>query len=215
MDSNPDLQLPNALSPKKVAAASAFAALVATGIFFGAVLPAEYGVDPLGTGKALGFLALSGAVPAESIAPPPGSTEFTPVQKGPAAFYTGEYRADAAEFVLEPYEYVEYKYHLEQGASMLFNWTASSPVIHDFHGEPDNAAGGETSYDMRETNGANGSFTAPFTGIHGWYWENPGGERITIKIVSSGFYNAGLEISYTGTRKRHDVAPARSVVSGE
>ena len=215
MDSDLDLQSQNALSPKKVAAASALAALAATTIFVGAVLPAEYGVDPLGTGKALGLLAISRPVQTESIAPPPGSTEFTPVQRGPAAFYTAEYRADATEFVLEPYEYVEYKYHLEQGASMLFNWTASSPVIHDFHGQPDDTASGETSYDTRETNGANGSFTAPFTGIHGWYWENPGGETITIKVVSSGFYNAGLEISYTGAQKRHDVAPPRGIVSGE
>jgi hypothetical protein len=197
------------MSRQKMAAVSAFAAVVATAIFVGAVLPAEYGVDPLGTGEAFGLLAISGRGQVESIAPPAGSTEFTPVPVGPAAFYQAQYRADTAEFVLEPYEYVEYKYHLETGAGMVFSWTASSPVIHDFHGQPDDATQGETSYDKRETDGGNGSFAAPFTGIHGWYWENPGGDRITIRITSSGFYNAALETSYSGTRKRHEVVPPK------
>lgn len=215
MESSTGFEPQKPMSRQKVAAASAFAALVATVIFVGAVLPAEYGIDPLGTGEALGLLAISARGQVESIAPPLGSTEFTPVQKGPAALYQAEYRADTAEFVLEPYEYVEYKYHLETGAGMVFTWEASSPVIHDFHGEPDNSAdGGETSYDMRETAGANGSFTAPFTGIHGWYWENPGGDRITIRVTSSGFYNAAVEISYTGTRKRHEVAPPKGAPAG-
>ncbi len=215
MESNTGFEPQRPLSQQKLAAVSAFAALVATGIFVGAVLPAEYGVDPLGTGEALGLLAISGRGQVESIAPPAGSTEFTPVPMGPAAFYQAEYRADTAEFVLEPYEYVEYKYHLETGAGMVFSWTASSSVIHDFHGEPDDAAqGGETTYDMRVTDGANGSFAAPFTGIHGWYWENPGGDRITIRITSSGFYNAAVEISYNGTRKRHEVAPPKGAATG-
>jgi hypothetical protein len=215
MESSTGLEPQTPMSRQKMAAASAFAALVATVIFVGAVLPAEYGIDPLGTGEALGLLAISGRGQIENLAPPPGSTEFTPVQKGPAALYQAEYRTDAAEFVLEPYEYVEYKYHLETGAGMVFAWHASSPVIHDFHGEPDSAAdGGETSYDMRETAAENGSFAAPFTGIHGWYWENPGGDRITIRVTSSGFYNAAVEISYNGTRKRHEVAPPKGAPTG-
>ena len=33
-----------------------------------------------------------------------------------------------------------------------------------------------------------GSFHAPFTGIHGWFWENRGSSTITINLYSSGFY---------------------------
>src|SRR6185503_18083296 len=48
-------------SPKsRILIATALAAIVAAIILVVAVLPAEYGIDPLGTGKALGLTALSG-----------------------------------------------------------------------------------------------------------------------------------------------------------
>jgi hypothetical protein len=34
-----------------------------------------------------------------------------------------------------------------------------------------------------------GTFVAPSTGIHGWFWENQSLEPVTIKLVSSGFYD--------------------------
>src|SRR6266705_312279 len=104
-------QLP---SKQQVAAARAAALLGAAVILIMFVLPAEYGVDPIGTGAKLGLLAISRPAPTESIAPPPGATQFTPVEKGAAAYYGAEYNIDTAEFVLDPYEYVEYKYHLEK-----------------------------------------------------------------------------------------------------
>ena len=47
-------------SAKQVALASLAAALLAAVLLVVAVLPAEYGWDPLGTGAALGLLGLSG-----------------------------------------------------------------------------------------------------------------------------------------------------------
>ena len=45
-------------SVKKIAVASVASLGVAVLVFVGAVLPAEYGVDPLGTGDAFGLLCL-------------------------------------------------------------------------------------------------------------------------------------------------------------
>src|SRR5438128_1562066 len=45
-------------SPKQIAAAAAAALAIAALLLAAAVLPAEYGKDPLGTGKALGLLDL-------------------------------------------------------------------------------------------------------------------------------------------------------------
>lgn len=193
-------------SKRKLLLGSAIAFVAASTLLVTTVLPAEYGIDPIGTGKALGLLAISGPVQEESIAPPEGANEFTPVHAGAVANYGAGYHFDTAEFVLEPYEYVEYKYHLETGASMVFSWKATSPVIHDFHGGADaGPKGAETSYDKRDASHANGSFIAPFAGIHGWYWENPGGERITVRVTSAGYYNAAMEFRFDGTRLRHDV----------
>lgn len=207
-----ELPLP---SKRKIAIVSLAALLGAATILVTVVLPAEYGVDPLGTGAKLGLLAMSRPSQNESITLPPGGTEFTPVERGAAAYYGAEYKVDTTELVLDAYEYVEYKYHLEKGASMLFAWTANSTVMHDFHGAPDtDPKNGEASFDKRDASQANGSFVAPFTGIHGWYWENPGGERIVIKVTSAGFYNAAMEFRSNGTRKSHELMPLNAIASG-
>jgi hypothetical protein len=128
------------------------------------------------------------------------------VQEGVVALYPGEYQYDSREFLLGPYEYLEYKYHLAQDATMLFSWTASGDVVHDFHGDRDGApANAAESFDNQPRRRADGSFTAPFSGIHGWYWENPGGSAITVRLTTAGFYTAAHEFHYDGTRLPREV----------
>ena len=50
------------------------------------------------------------------------------------------WRSDRIEFQLAPFEAVEYKYRLDAGASVLFQWQASGEVLYDMHAEPDGAA---------------------------------------------------------------------------
>jgi hypothetical protein len=195
-------QLP---SLRTLAAASAIAAVVAAVVLVTAVLPAEYGIDPLGTGRMLGLSALSEAGASTPVPPPEGDT-LAPVPRGAFALYPGEYKFDARELVLGPYEYVEFKYHLAKDATMLFSWTADGDVMHDFHGDPDGApANAAQSYDMQPRRRADGSFTAPFSGIHGWFWENPGGETITIRLTTAGFYTAAHQFRFDGTRQSREV----------
>src|SRR6516165_3865803 len=60
--------------PKKaIATATVVALLVAAVLLITAVLPAEYGIDPLGTGKALHLTDLSKATSA-AVAPKPSET---------------------------------------------------------------------------------------------------------------------------------------------
>ena len=188
------------------ATVSAFVA--ASFVLVAFVMPAEYGVDPLGIGRALGLTALS--APALAPVPPPVPPQeggaLAPVAIGPIALYPRQYRFDAREIVLGPYEYVEFKYHLAEGATMLFAWSASSDVMHDFHGDRDGApASAAQSYDAAPRRQADGSFTAPFTGIHGWYWENPGGDEVTISLHTAGFYSAGYQFNSNRTRETHEV----------
>jgi hypothetical protein len=63
------------------------------------------------------------------------------------------------------------------------------------HAEPDGApAGYAQSYEKRpSTSQASGTLTAPFPGIHGWYWENTGDREITVTLKSAGFYNISHE----------------------
>jgi hypothetical protein len=192
---------PSAPSAQTLAIASGIALLVAGIILVTAVLPAEYGIDPLGTGKALGVSALSRAGAAEPV-PPPQSTVLAPTANGQIALYPGEFKVDSRSFELGPYEYVEFKYHLAKDAEMLFSWSADGNVLQDFHGDRDGGDKDATqSYDKQPRRKSDGSFRAPFSGIHGWYWENPGGETVTVRLTTAGFYTAAHQFTMTGQRE--------------
>jgi len=89
---------------------------------------------------------------------------------------------------LAPGKGAEIKSLVEAGQSFVFNWTASADVAVDMHGEILGAKDEYTSYwvegAQRE---AAGSFTAKFTGQHGWYWRNQGQEPVTVQISVTGF----------------------------
>jgi hypothetical protein len=188
-----------------IAKASGIALLVSVLLLVTVVLPAEYGADPTGVGTALGLTALSQASVAEPVPPPQGAV-LAPVQEGNVALYPAEYKFDAREFELGPYEYIEYKYHLAKDATMLFSWNATGDVLQEFHGDPDGApSSASQSYDKKPRRKADGSFTAPFPGIHGWYWENPGGEPVTVRLTTAGFYTAAHEFHFNGTREAREV----------
>ena len=161
---------------RRIIVATGCALLVAAVILITSVLPAEYGWDPLGTGETLGLLGL-----AESDRSPLNSMEQ-------------DWQEDKIEFQLESFESVEYKYHLADGAAMFYEWHASGEVIFDMHSEPDGAAPGyaESFLQSRGTNDR-GNYTAPFSGIHGWYWQNRGDQAVTVKLNTIGFYSFAIE----------------------
>jgi hypothetical protein len=112
-------------------------------------------------------------------------------QAQPIVTEEGEYRVDAAELDLYPAEWVEIFYRLDEGSNMLFTWEASGPVTYNFHASPDGApAGYAESFDAQDSQEGHGTYTAPFTGIHGWYWENVGTEEITVTLTTAGFYTS-------------------------
>lgn len=86
---------------------------------------------------------------------------------------------------------------------MLYAWAADRPVMHDMHGEPDEAGAEETSYDKQSRRHSNGAFVAPFAGIHGWYWENPSAEPVTVTLSTAGFYTSATEMRSDRTRLSH------------
>jgi hypothetical protein len=199
-----DLQTPAPPTLRQLAKTTAIALVVAIVLLVTVVLPAEYGLDPTGTGRWLGLTAIASppVVPVADMKP--AGAALVPVAKGPIGQYPAPFKLDVYEVTLQPYEFVEYKYSLEQGATMLYAWTASAPVMHDFHGErargASDGAPAEKSFDKENRREATGSLTAPFAGIHGWYWENPGDTPVTIRLTSSGFYASATEIRSDRTR---------------
>ena len=172
-------------SPRRILIATAIAAIVAALVLVAAVLPAEYGIDPLGTGRALGLTALAGV----NEAPPAPTTAATAT---PAI--ASSLQSDTYEVELRPFEGVEYKYRLAEGASFVYSWQASEGVNFEFHGEPDGAPPKYfDSYKKGTAAEGTGVFTAARAGIHGWFWENRGAGRVKVTLKTAGFYVASTE----------------------
>lgn len=196
-------------SPRRIASAAAGALLLAALVLVIAVLPAGYGIDPLGTGKALGLLDLYEGARAGTEAAP-AAPESGPVK-------TATYKTQAIEFKLRPHEGFEYKYRVEKGRGFVYTWTATDNVKSEFHGEHDGAsAGTAVTYDKREGDRASGTFTAPAGGIHGWYWENLGDGEMTIKLTSAGFYDWADEFRshFDMAKHKNKVERTRHELSG-
>lgn len=208
--------VPGAAAPSlgKLVKTTAIAIAVAAILLVALVLPAEYGIDPLGTGTRLGLTAIASPPAAsESVEAPtnPEAALMIPLARGPVGEYPRPFKTDVYEVVLAAREGIEYKYHLEKGAAMFYTWTAAAPVIYDFHGERSGLVsdGGPSSesYDKGTRERASGSFSAPFGGIHGWYWENSGTAPVTVRLTTSGFYNSAVVIHPNGTRRLRDFQP--------
>lgn len=189
---------PPAPSRAALAKASAIALVVAAIVLIVAVLPAEYGVDPLGTGEALGLTNLfqaggtSGPAPAVITADP----------AGPLVAQPADYKVDSMSFTLAPNQSIEYKYELNTGATMVYTWKATGTVDFDFHTEPaGRGAAGSESFEKGEADAGRGSYRARYAGIHGWYWRNPTRNEVVVTLVTSGFYTEARQFREDGTTR--------------
>src|SRR3984957_6821415 len=179
-------------SKSRLAKATGIALFVALLLLFTAVLPAEYGYDPLKTGAALGLIGISQAqvkdVKGAAPTPAPGQTGvYTP--------QTRIYKVDSEDFQLPPGEGVEMKYHMQKGAALVYGWKADGKLAFEFHGEPDQKPNKDyfESYELDDQVGKEasyGSFTAPSTGIHGWFWQNKGDKDVQFHLTVAGFFDS-------------------------
>ena len=200
-------------SRKGIAVAAVAAVIVAALVLVVAILPAEFGIDPLGTGRALGLIDLvepsaEPAAGAPSAPAPitdsaimpvlePGQGGEAPKVKGALIARPGRYNVDSREIRLAPKEGMEIKYNMKKGSGLVYSWVTSRNVRYEFHGEPDvtPAGGGSDYFESYEIDNADGkseghgTFVAPSTGVHGWFWENTSDEPVTLRLVTAGFYD--------------------------
>lgn len=182
-------------SRRAIAKAAGIAMAVALLILFTAVLPAEYGIDPLKTGAALGLTELSKTAEAKPAKPIVTAAAPAPAKVGVYTAQPTLYKIDTEDLTLRPGEGVEIKYHMQKGAGMVYGWRATGKVRFEFHGEPDQKPNKDyyESYELDDKVGRDhsyGSFTAPSTGIHGWFWENKTDKEVEIHLRTAGFYDA-------------------------
>ena len=169
------------------------AALVGAVLTVCVIMPAEYRKDPTGFGKLTGLIALSTptvAKPAAATTPEALTGDKTPTLTTNVWFYPAEYRTDTVKIPLGPDGEIEYKVAMKAGESMVYSWSVDrESVYYDFHGEPSNDPKHATRYrEEQENTKGNGTFVAPFEGIHGWFWLNLSGKPIVVTLKMSGFY---------------------------
>jgi len=168
------------------------ALLAALSILILFVLPAERGIDPTGIGSALGLTQMrAGEIPAKAASAPANASAATEARSKQTISKATALRSDEMTIVLKPHTGAEIKALMRTGDHLIFRWEASGPVTMDMHGERPNAGDEFTRYwKEAELTSAQGAFTAPFDGRHGWHWRNRSETDVTIKVRTEGFYES-------------------------
>jgi hypothetical protein len=187
------LQLPKPALLKRVV----LAALAAIVIVAAIVMPAEYGIDPTGFGRLTGLLALSHQN--ETVTSNAGSNTASNASKEAATSTLAQtsnvpFRTDTISIPLaaegeEGYE-LEYKVRMKAGSTLVYSWTTPANVYYDFHSESDDKPKPRVISHRIEDDAmqSHGSLSAPFDGIHGWYWQNHDTKANKVTLKMSGFY---------------------------
>jgi hypothetical protein len=142
------------------------------------ILPAEYNIDPSGIGHKLGL------------------TVFHDIKADKNTQVNSE-NTIGSKTILETIEVnvpagrgVEYKFIMTQYQKLEYEWITDSTALYfDLHGEPEgDTTGYFESYAIATLDGMKGSFTAPFSGSHGWYWKNTSDVPVKVQLIVKGEY---------------------------
>jgi hypothetical protein len=209
-------------SPRQVAIGSAVAIAVAavSMVFF--ILPAELVIDLTGFGTRTGLIGLSQKGPAANIylerglkrtsvlfpldvsAKPDEATLRTALAaKGIAIPASAKFVSDHWEYELLPYDSIEMKYKLAEGQPMIFSWRAPVPLHYDMHSVPDQGGNPATeSFAITDAPAQAAVYVAPFTGIHGWFWQNQTLSAVTVSIEATGAFTGAVTFDQAGEHPR-------------
>lgn len=201
------------LETKKIIKATIVALLLGTIILVIAVLPAEYGIDPTGLGKMMGFNKLhqdaekTEVTSSLQVVEKPSSNRILKLENGgsdpevkrpieannPPPTKQLEVREDSIQITIPAGGDLEYKINMLKYGVVKYEWiTSKGTVFFDFHGEVKEANPTDNiyyeSYTVAYSNNMIGNFLSPFEGKHGWYFKNINDTVITISIRLKGQY---------------------------
>ncbi len=206
------------VSGKTLALITGGGLVAGTLIVLGAILPAEYDLDPLGLGKLSGIARLW--APEEvSIDTKSGSAPL-------AREYEMPLRSDTIEIPLTDFlggakgSELEYKVRMKKDATLVYEWQvigADRPddFHFDFHGHTTPEPKKEmtvASYKQAYGLSQQGALTAPFDGIQGWQFSNSSDKPVVVRVKLTGFYElvpAGEEGNLAGIVANVPAAEAR------
>lgn len=178
-------------SPRRLLLLSLAAFAAGTALTLCFVLPAEFHIDPTGFGKFTGLDRLAG--PEEiRIAAPAGrgtiaSTTATPFRTDTIDIpLTRGDNPDGSE--------LEYKVGMKDGDTLTYAWEVVDPppadqFYYDFHSQSDpDPKVRVLSHKAATAISESGALSAPFNGIHGWYFQNQSDKKVIVRLRLAGFY---------------------------
>ncbi|MFO7277588.1 MAG: hypothetical protein DIU56_011175 [Pseudomonadota bacterium] len=192
-------------SQRRLLVSVAVAILAAALILVTIVLPAEYGVDPTGIGRALGLTALNEPTRTLRIVDVIGGNERVremripdpgePVPLPNPAVYQDESRPPQTRTMqirLDLDQETEVKAVLREGKVLVYSWeTDGGEVYVDFHGH--DPAAGENFWvryeELQSGTSSHGSLVAPFSGEHGWFWLNVSDAPVVLTLTVTGYFD--------------------------
>jgi hypothetical protein len=210
-----DRELP---STAKLVKSTILAAIGATFLLVGVVMPAEYGIDPIGVGKMTGLqkmgeikMSLAKEAQAEEMAKQQAIVT-TPQQAIPepvvqqvaeqeiiSAAETQQnaapiadapaIRQDTTTLTLQPNEGNEIKVNLKKGEIVKFIWSSDAGKANfDVHADSKELKIDYHGYGKGSSTREEGTIEAAFDGSHGWFWRNRSDEPLTITLQTEGPY---------------------------
>lgn len=190
-------------SSQQLLRSTLIAIVIAAVLLVTVVLPAEYGIDPIGIGRVVGLTqmgeikrTLAAEAESDRVADASGRASVQtgnaspqpPAQVGmetqPAA------KTDEMSVTLKPGEGNEVKLEMSKGEKASYEWsTAGGAVNHDLHGEgANNAFLGYKKGTQVERDA--GELIAAFDGTHGWFWRNRTAGDVTVTVRTTGEYRS-------------------------
>jgi hypothetical protein len=189
-------------SSKQLLRSTVIAGASAVAILVTVVLPAEYGIDPTGVGRAIG-LAEMGEIKtqlAEEAEADRLMDEQSSLLDDVLGLFVGAAYAEEAStaeavqewrdettFTLAPGDSAEWKLVMDKGQTAEYRMLVEGGRVNfDLHGH---GGGNSVTYEKgRGSAGSEGEIVAEFDGEHGWFWRNRDKSDVTVTVQVRGEY---------------------------
>lgn len=188
-------------STAKLIKSTILALIGAAVLLVSVVMPAEYGIDPIGIGKLTGLqqmgeirVSLEEEAAQEEVAKKTASKKVTTTTEKAtqqSVSDTPGLRSDTTTLTLVPNDGAEIKVALKKGQLVNYEWTSTGKVNFDNHGDSKVLNINYHGYGKGIAQSTDkGSIEAAFDGKHGWFWRNRTKEPVTITLATKGEYSS-------------------------
>lgn len=191
----------------KLVKSTILAIILASIILVTIVLPAEYGIDPIGVGEMIGLakmgqikVSLAQEAAMEDMVLADVSTHLQDKQNivvasdEKASKAISDFKCDTLSFNLQPNEGKEIKLTMAAETTVKYLWyTNGAKANFDVHADSKKLDIKYHNYEKGKLQKSEGIMKAAFDGNHGWFWRNRTSETMVVTLEVNGNYTGILQ----------------------